>query len=413
MAKAGYYRLEAKIVKRSAGESVVAKAAYMTRETIEDQRLGRMVDYRRHGNKALFTGFYAATTAPEWAQERASFWNAVEAYEARKDAQLGREFIGGFPHQMSIEHARYAIQDFVRENFSRKGMAADVAIHPAHDHGDERNIHVHILTPLRRLDRDGEWSAKAQQFIQDPDSGKMIRADKAELQHLREQFAHHLNRQLERFGYDIRVDHRNYAARGIEREPGVHLGKRDAAKERAGERTQRGDINRDIAARNEARATLREEIATLENTPRHRPRTPAAPARQETQETRSGKEIAQDVGYVAGQAAGVAGKLLGGGVRVLEGVFGALSDFFTGTPQHPVDARQEAPRQTPPLEAPAILNERSKEVTLEGAASPSDTAEHAHAGEPLPMPRELQEAIRRRIEEMEARRRERDHGRER
>ena len=266
MAATGFYRLEAKIVQRSAGHSTTAKAAYIHREAMYDQRTGELHDYTRHSNKAAFSGFYAPQNAQEWAQERESFWNAVEAREKRKDSQLAVEYVVAFPHQMSVEHVRYAAQDFIRENLTRKGLATDLAIHPPHE-GDEKNWHMHILAPLREIDKNGEWVAKKKQFVLDPTTGR-YGSDPEELKHLRERFAHHLNRQLERFGYDLRVDHRSYADQGIDKEPGVHLGKRDAAKERRGERTKRGDLNREIAARNNERTEARRDIAPHHSRPR-------------------------------------------------------------------------------------------------------------------------------------------------
>lgn len=303
MAAAGFYRLEVKPVSRSKGYSATAKAAYITRGVVYDARTGETHDYTRHPNQALFTGFYPPRNAQEWAQERESFWSAVEFREKRKDASLAREFVGALPHQMSLEHARYAVQDFVRENFTRRGLAADVAIHPAHDHGDEKNVHTHILVPMREIDKNGEWGEKHKQFDKDPETGKWRRTDKDELLHLRERFAHHVNRQLERFGYDIRVDHRSYEAQGIDREPTLHLGKRDAAKERQGVATKRGDLNREIEARNAERA---QQPAREIETPEREPLSAAENARtafiEQRRQQLAGNATVQEIGLAYAQA---------------------------------------------------------------------------------------------------------------
>ena len=63
---------------------------------------------------------------------------------------------------------------------------------------------------------------------------------------------------------EIRIDHRSLKARGIEREPNIHLGPTAAAKERLGERTVLGDRHREIQARNAVCEQAKREIAGLE-----------------------------------------------------------------------------------------------------------------------------------------------------
>ena len=92
--------------------------------------------------------------APEWAQDRNRLWNEAERAETRKDARLAREIEVCLPHELTGEQRRWLVQDFVREQFVRKGYAVDVAIH-APDKGDARNYHAHILMRERRLEADG------------------------------------------------------------------------------------------------------------------------------------------------------------------------------------------------------------------------------------------------------------------
>ena len=55
------------------------------------------------------------------------------------------------------------MQDFVREQFQRKGYAAHFAIHPPDRDGDDRNIHAHVLVTLRKIDEHGFARTKAEQ----------------------------------------------------------------------------------------------------------------------------------------------------------------------------------------------------------------------------------------------------------
>src|SRR4029077_11068134 len=72
--------------------------------------------------------------------------------------QPARNLEFAFPHQLDRLQREWLIKDFVREQFVRKGMIADVNIHAPHPDGDERNWHAHVLLTMRELD--GEKFAK-------------------------------------------------------------------------------------------------------------------------------------------------------------------------------------------------------------------------------------------------------------
>jgi hypothetical protein len=99
----------------------------------------------------LFTGIYAPQDAPAWSSDREKLWNSVEHSERRKDAQVARDYKIALPCELTPEQNRWLVQDFVRENFTRKGYVADVAIHAPDAHGDDRNIHAHIMVTMRTL----------------------------------------------------------------------------------------------------------------------------------------------------------------------------------------------------------------------------------------------------------------------
>ena len=136
------------------------------------------------------------------------------------------------------------MQDFVREEFVRKGYAVDVAIH-APDKGDARNYHAHILIAERRLEADGFAPMK------DPAMNK-----REQLGAWREQWAHLANRHLERHGHAERIDHRSLKAQGIDREAGVHLGYAPLEMDKRGAQSDRMDALKDIMERNDIRLEL-------------------------------------------------------------------------------------------------------------------------------------------------------------
>ncbi len=129
------YHLDVKAVKRSAGRSATAAAAYRHAERIECHREGRVHDYRaKQGVEHSF--IVVAEGTPEWAQDRQALWNAAEAREARKDAVVAREWELALPHELDAQGRHELAECFARELVARYGVAADVAIHAPHREGD-------------------------------------------------------------------------------------------------------------------------------------------------------------------------------------------------------------------------------------------------------------------------------------
>ena len=233
------------VVSRKAGQSVIAKAAYNAREALTEERTGEVKDFHR-AKGLLFSGLYTPAQAPTWAHDRAQLWNAADAAEKRKDAQLARVYDIALPHELTNEQRRFLVQDFVKESFTRKGYAADVAIHAPDREGDQRNYHAHILVSDRRLETDGFATHKKER--------QQSKAEmKAELEALREKWERTANRHLERHGIDARIDRRSLKDQGINREPTEHLGPYATQLEREGKESERGETNRDIDARNQER----------------------------------------------------------------------------------------------------------------------------------------------------------------
>ena len=264
------YRLSAQVISRAEG-SATSFAAYRAGVALQDEATGEVHDYsRRRG--VVQSEILAPAGAPGWATDRARLWNEVERAERRDDAQLAREIQLSLPSELNAEQRADLVREFVRREFVALGMVADYSIHAptrvthkmleknpdqhyvTRDDGsmDNDNHHVHILLTLRDIGPEG--------------FGKKNRAwnDRKLLAHWREAWADAQNAALARHGHHARVDHRSHAARGIEDEPQIHLGRAATAMERRGERSDRGDINREIRARNAARRESAERIADLE-----------------------------------------------------------------------------------------------------------------------------------------------------
>ena len=247
------YRMEAKIVTRRTGQSACAAAAYRAGCEIEDHRTGQLHDYtRKRGieHEEIMT----PANAPDWAQDRAQLWNAVEERENRKNSQLARELLLSLPHELDAEQRRELVREYVRQEYvEKKQIAADIAIHEAHRQGDERNHHAHVLLTLRRIEAEGWAKHKERDFTnnREKQAEQMI----AE----RQLWADYQNRAFERAGIEARVDHRSLADRDIDREPEPKLGPVASKMEREGRASNAGDDLRAVRERNAERARLAED----------------------------------------------------------------------------------------------------------------------------------------------------------
>jgi len=267
------YRLSADLVRRSAGRTVTAAAAYRAGALIVDERTGLAFDYRRRRG-VLDAAILAPAAAPAWILDRARLWNAAELTEKRKDAQLARDIELALPHELTPAARRELVHGFVRAAFVDAGMVADIAIHAPGGAGDTRNFHAHVLLTLRAIAGDG--------------FGPKVRAwnEAAQLDRWRTLWAEHVNRALEQAGASARVDHRSLAAQGIARLPQIHLGPAVCEMQRRGLAPGRAELAQEIAAANAALAPLAAAEATgareavrVELVPQRSFRAPTAPLR--------------------------------------------------------------------------------------------------------------------------------------
>jgi hypothetical protein len=103
----------------------------------------------------LFSAIFAPKNAPEWAQDRQSLWSEVERANAFQNASLAREIEISLPHELNDIQSEYLVKEFVRDNFVRRGIVADVCIHAPDCHDNKKDYHVHILLPLHEIGQDG------------------------------------------------------------------------------------------------------------------------------------------------------------------------------------------------------------------------------------------------------------------
>ena len=245
------YRLHVRPIKRSAGRSVTAAAAYRAGCVIECARYGETHDFSRKGG-VLHTEIMTPENTPAWMRDRAQLWNAVEKLEARHDAQLAREVQLSLPHELTDEQRRDLVRSFIAEQFVAKGMIADIALHAPGKGGDTRNYHAHVLLTMRELTGDG--------FGNKDRSWNKV----ALLKQWRVEWDHAQNRELERLGIDARVDHRSLKDQGIDREPDQHMGPIATSLDRQGKGSRIAEENARRRAANDNRDRLRAEYARIQ-----------------------------------------------------------------------------------------------------------------------------------------------------
>ena len=109
------------IVKRSAGQSAVEKASYISREEIGSEYDGNI--YRpKYKEDLVHSEIGLPENAPKEYADRARLWNAVELSEKGKNAQLARMLKASLPNEWSYETAEEIVRKYVQDNFVSKGM---------------------------------------------------------------------------------------------------------------------------------------------------------------------------------------------------------------------------------------------------------------------------------------------------
>jgi hypothetical protein len=226
-----------KSVSRGKGSSAVARAAYISREKLRDERLGRTFDYRARGgleHAEIRLPEKMKGDAAEWLVDRKTLWNRAEEAESRRNARVAREYVIALPHELSAEKRLELARGFAQHIADRYAVAVDLAVHSAPPGGDTRNHHAHVLATTREVSRDG-LGAKATAELRDSvRRARGLNVTTNELRQLRHDWAALANEKLAEAGIDARLEPRSAWERGIAHVPQQRLGPRITAIERAG-----------------------------------------------------------------------------------------------------------------------------------------------------------------------------------
>jgi len=201
----------ARYISRGSGGSAVRSAAYNGREEIAAERTGE-VFYFRHRDAPE----HHAVLLPEGAAERFGearvLWNAAEAAERRKDAQVAREIVLALPANadVSTEDRIALARSFAETHFVSKGLAVQLDVHAPHEgdaESERANWHAHLLITTRRLEGE-QFNAKKARDL-DPEvrlaGGRPLVSDGAVWGEL---WREHQDQYFREHGIETRVDAR-------------------------------------------------------------------------------------------------------------------------------------------------------------------------------------------------------------
>ena len=274
------------IIGRSSGKTATAAAAYRSGTKIIDDEFGKTHDYTRKGGVA-FSEILLCANAPSKYSDRQILWNEVQKIEKQKNAQLCREIEVALPIEFSRNEQIEVVREYIKKNFTDKGMIADWSLHDKLD----GNPHAHILLTMRPLKPNGEWGAKRKDSYVLDDSGNRIPVidpktgkqkigargkkmwerisvsltdwnDQTKAEEWRKSWADICNEHLK--GQD-HIDHRSYARQGKKQLPTIHEGYVARKIAKSGRHSNIISYNQQVRQHNALEQANEQDIQTAEN----------------------------------------------------------------------------------------------------------------------------------------------------
>jgi hypothetical protein len=201
-----YLRIEAQVISRGAGHSLVAAAAYRLGVPLYDERTGTRYRFPTR-DRIDHVETLAPESAPDWVQDPQRLNNSIEASERRRDAQLARELVISLPHELTHKQGLKAVKAFAERAFVREGYVVQLASHgyKRDPRSGRRSWHLHLWVSLRRL-VDGQWESVKDRALN----------LKYQLYAWRQQIADRVNEELWSAGHNAQVHALSAEKRGLE-----------------------------------------------------------------------------------------------------------------------------------------------------------------------------------------------------
>ena len=280
------FHCQIKIISRGKGKTATAAAAYRSGTKIVDDELGKTHDYTRKGGVA-FSEILLCVNAPSKYSDRQTLWNEVQKIEKQKNAQLCREVEVALPIEFSRNEQIEVVREYIKKNFTDKGMIADWSLHDKSD----GNPHAHILLTMRPLKPNGEWEAKRKDRYALDENGNKIPIidvltnkqkigaggrkmwerisvpttdwnDQTKAEEWRKSWADICNEHLKGQAH---IDHRSYARQGKKQLPTIHEGYVARKIAKSGKHSNIISYNQQVRQHNALEQANEQDIQTAEN----------------------------------------------------------------------------------------------------------------------------------------------------
>ena len=280
------FHCQIKIISRGKGKTATAAAAYRSGTKIVDDELGKTHDYTRKGGVA-FSEILLCVNAPSKYSDRQTLWNEVQKIEKQKNAQLCREIEVALPIEFSRNEQIEVVREYIKKNFTDKGMIADWSLHDKSD----GNPHAHILLTMRPLKTNGEWGAKRKDRYALDENGNKIPIidvltnkqkigaggrkmwerisvpttdwnDQTKAEEWRKSWADICNEHLKGQAH---IDHRSYARQGKKQLPTIHEGYVARKIAKSGKHSNIISYNQQVRQHNALEQANEQDIHTAEN----------------------------------------------------------------------------------------------------------------------------------------------------
>ena len=248
--------------------------------------MGKTHDYTRKGGVA-FSEILLCVNAPSKYSDRQTLWNEVQKIEKQKNAQLCREVEVALPIEFSRNEQIEAVREYIKKNFTDKGMIADWSLHDKSD----GNPHAHILLTMRPLKPNGEWEAKRKDRYALDENGNKIPIidvltnkqkigaggrkmwerisvpttdwnDQTKAEEWRKSWADICNEHLKGQAH---IDHRSYARQGKKQLPTIHEGYVARKIAKSGRHSNIISYNQQVRQHNALEQANEQDIQTAEN----------------------------------------------------------------------------------------------------------------------------------------------------
>ena len=275
-----------KAISRKAGQSAVACAAYRAGDVLEDAKYGKVHDYSKKDGVMSSDIVMPASLRKGYVKiDREILWNTAEAFEARSDSRVAREWLINLPYELPEDERHALALEFAQKLCDDMNVIADVCLHrpvmklpfdpnakpsskrlrEGEQNPDPRNFHAHIMVTTRApvIGPDGklafdpkfkipfEWSNKKRKQNDLPSSME-------EIKRIRKLWVDTANQRLKQRNLPL-MDERSYKDQGLDQQPTIKMGVEATAMERRGIATEKGETNRKIRARNHAVLEQRRE----------------------------------------------------------------------------------------------------------------------------------------------------------